>query len=115
MLDRHLERLERLGGPQLRDGARMLHLQQLHRPLDVGQAARPQLEMGLGVRAAGQPFRVHARLDRGRQLKVDGAHIRHHLVRARLKVRGTVDLAHPRAKAQPAHRAPLDTQGAHPR
>ena len=39
------------------------HLQQLDRPLDVGQSPATELEVGLPVGAARQPLVVDARLD----------------------------------------------------
>ena len=41
----------------------MLELQDLHRPLDVGQAAGTQLDMACGIRSTRQTLCLHARLE----------------------------------------------------
>src|SRR3712207_7968907 len=41
----------------------LLHLHQLGRPLDVGESPAPELQVGRGVGASGQPLVVDPRLD----------------------------------------------------
>ena len=51
------------GRAQRRHRAGVPHLQQLHGPLDVGEPAAAELEVGVRVGAARQPLVVDARLD----------------------------------------------------
>jgi hypothetical protein len=62
--DRGIECLEGLGGAQLGDPAGVLQLEDLDRPLDVGQAPAPELEVRRGVGAARHPLGVDPRLIR---------------------------------------------------
>ena len=61
-----LERVEtghRAGDPQRRARVGVLELVQLHDPLDVGEAAASELEVGARVGTARQPLALHPRLE----------------------------------------------------
>ena len=58
-----LECGHRAGEAQLRQGGGVLELEQLHRPLDVGQAPVAKLEVGAAVGTARQSLRLHPGLE----------------------------------------------------
>jgi len=62
-LGRRLERLDRAGGPQRRDPAGVLQLQELRRPFDVGQPTTAQFEVSVRRHAAWEALRFHPGLD----------------------------------------------------
>src|SRR6266511_66531 len=98
---------QRAGRAHLRPRGAELELEELHSPLDVGQPARPELEVQTGVGAGRQPLGLDPGLDaahggdhpRGGPLGIDAA--------GGLRVEALAQLAAPGDRPQPDHRLAL--------